>query len=101
MSAIFGAFKIRHLSNHVKEAASWMQVSTIDPARCIGCQACVHACGELFTPKMQTEDLKKVLSEPGMDYRFEDGTHDQDVCLQRRRLLAINQLEAIGGPGFL
>ncbi len=62
---------------------------------------CVR-CGEPFTSKLHTEDLKRVLDELGMDYRFEDGTHYQDVCPQcRRRLLASNQLEAIGSPGFL
>src|SRR5262249_50791159 len=59
-------------------------------------------CGAEFASKLHTEDLKRVLAELGMDYRFEDGTHYQDVCPPcRRRLLAVNQLEAIGGPGFL
>jgi nitrate reductase gamma subunit len=62
---------------------------------------CVR-CGEEFTSKLHTEDLKVVLEELGMDYRCEDGTHFQDVCPRcRRRLLAVNQLEEIGGPGFL
>lgn len=63
--------------------------------------ACIR-CGEAFASRLHTEDLKRVLTQLGMDYQFEDGTHYQDVCPQcRRRLLAINQMEAIGGPGFL
>ena len=59
-------------------------------------------CGEEFTSKMHTEDMKTVLANLGMDYQFEDGTHYQDICPQcRRRMIAVNQLEAIGGPGFL
>jgi hypothetical protein len=51
---------------------------------------------------MQVEDLKMVLAELGFDQTMDDGTHYQEVCPRcRRRLLAANQLEAIGGPGFL
>lgn len=65
------------------------------PATCI-------RCGQTYTSRLHSEDLKTVLAELGMDYRLDDGTHYQDVCPQcRRRMLAVNQLEAIGGPGFL
>ena len=65
-------------------------------------QAHCRMCGEPFASLLQVEDLKKVLDELGLDQRFDDGTHYQEVCPQcRRKLLALNQLEAIGGPGFL
>jgi hypothetical protein len=63
--------------------------------------ACAR-CGEEFASRLQTEDLKLVLDQLGFDYRYEDGTHYQDVCPGcRRRLLAVNQREAIGETGFL
>jgi len=47
------------------------------------------------------EDLKVVLDQLGIDQRMDDGVHYQDVCPQcRRRLLATNQREALGGHGF-
>jgi len=59
-------------------------------------------CGAEYASKLQIQDLKQVLDELGLNQRFEDGTHYQDVCpLCRRKLLAVNQLEAIGGPGYL
>lgn len=59
-------------------------------------------CGEEFASRLQTEDLKAVLDELGFDYRYEDGTHYQDVCPTcRRRLMAVNQRAAIGDTGFL
>lgn len=65
-------------------------------------QAACQRCGETFASLLHVNDLKQVLGELGMDYHFEDGTHYQDICPQcRRKMLAVNQLEAIGGPGFL
>lgn len=65
-------------------------------------QAQCLRCGEEFASKLQVQDLKQVLDELGLNQRFEDGTHYQDVCPQcRRKLLAVNQLAAIGGPGYL
>ena len=65
-------------------------------------QAACKRCGEVYASRMQVEDLKKVLDDLGLDQHFEDGTHYQEICPAcRRRLLALNQLEAIGGPGFL
>ena len=61
-----------------------------------------HSCGEPYASQLQVDDLKKVLDELGLDQRFEDGAHYQEVCPAcRRKTLALNQLEAIGGPGFL
>jgi hypothetical protein len=63
--------------------------------------ACAR-CGKPFASRMHIEDLKSVEAQLGQDWRFEDGTHYQDICPAcRRRMLAVNQLEAIGGPGFL
>ncbi len=65
-------------------------------------QAQCLRCGSLYGSRLQIEDLKRVLNELGIDHRIEDGAHYQDVCPGcRRRLLAVNQLEAIGGDGFL
>jgi hypothetical protein len=65
-------------------------------------QAACQRCSNEFASAMHTEDLKQVLEELGFDYRYEDGTHYQDVCPTcRRKLLALNQLDAIGGQGFL
>jgi hypothetical protein len=65
-------------------------------------QAVCRVCGEQFASAMQVEDLKTVLAELGFDQTMPDGTHYQEVCPRcRRRALAANQLEAIGGPGFL
>lgn len=65
-------------------------------------QALCKRCGEAYASQMHVKDLKKVLDELGLDQRFDDGTHYQEICPAcRRRNLAVNQLEAIGGPGFL
>ncbi|HEY3333564.1 MAG TPA: hypothetical protein VGK19_26260 [Capsulimonadaceae bacterium] len=65
-------------------------------------QARCHVCGDEYGSAMQVADLKIVLDELGIDQRFDDGTHYQDVCPRcRRRLLAANQLVAIGGDGFI
>jgi hypothetical protein len=65
-------------------------------------QAACGRCGQTYAPQMHVTDLKQVLDELGMNYTYEDGTHYQDICPTcRRKMLAVNQLEAIGGPGFL
>ncbi|HLV81461.1 MAG TPA: hypothetical protein VKT32_14335 [Chthonomonadaceae bacterium] len=65
-------------------------------------QAACRRCGQAYASQMHVEDLKNVLDQLGFDQRFEDGTHYQEICPAcRRKLLALNQLEAIGGPGFL
>jgi hypothetical protein len=57
-----------------------------------GEQAACARCGEPFASRLHVEDLKRVQSSLGIDYRFPDGTHYQDVCPQcRRRNLALNQ----------
>jgi hypothetical protein len=65
-------------------------------------QALCKRCGAPFASHLHIEDLKGVLDELGIDQRYEDGVHYQEICPAcRRRLIALNQLEAIGGPGFL
>ena len=61
-----------------------------------------RVCDADYASQMQVDDLKLVLDQLGFDQTLEDGGHYQDVCPTcRRRLLAANQLELIGGPGFL
>ncbi|HXG22937.1 MAG TPA: hypothetical protein VNJ09_00160, partial [Chthonomonadales bacterium] len=65
-------------------------------------QAKCLRCGSEFASRMHIQDLKTVLDQLGLDQRFQDGTHYQDICPAcRRRLLALNQMEAIGDTGFL
>ena len=49
-------------------------------------------CGEPFAPRLHVEDLKAVDEALGIEYRFEDGLHYQDVCPPcRRRSLGLTQ----------
>ncbi|MEO7718343.1 MAG: MFS transporter [Capsulimonas sp.] len=65
-------------------------------------QAHCLRCDEPYASRMQVEDLKVVLDKLGVDQHFSDGSHYQDVCPKcRRRLLALNQLDALDGPGFI
>jgi hypothetical protein len=65
-------------------------------------QAVCKGCGTAYASQMHVDDLKTILDELGLNQRFENGTHYQEVCPGcRRRLIALNQLEAIGGDGFL
>jgi len=49
-------------------------------------------CGEPFAPRLHVEDLKTVDEALGIDYRFENGLHYQDVCPAcRRRSLGLTQ----------
>lgn len=63
-----------------------------DPARC-------RRCGEAYASRMQVEDLQKVLGEVGFDYRMpEPVEHYQYICPAcRRKLLALQQAEILGG----
>jgi len=65
-------------------------------------QAACRRCGEAFASQMHVEDLKTTLDELGLDQRLDEGGHYQEVCPTcRRKLMALNQMQAIGGPGFL
>ncbi len=65
-------------------------------------QAECHLCGDAYASRLQVEDLKVVLAQLGIEQHFENGVHYQDVCPRcRRRLLAANQLEALGGTGYI
>ena len=67
-----------------------------------GERAFCHRCGDDYASAMHVKDLKLVLTQLGMDYSFDDGTHYQDVCpVCRRKMMAVNQLQSIGGPGYL
>ncbi|HEY3283383.1 MAG TPA: MFS transporter [Armatimonadota bacterium] len=65
-------------------------------------QALCRGCGEPFTSLLQVRDLKGVLTELGLDQRLSPEVHYQEICPTcRRKMLAIHQLEAIGGHGFM
>ncbi len=65
-------------------------------------QAACARCGVAFASRLQIEDLKTVEEQLGMSWQYADGTHYQDICPTcRRKMLGANQLEAIGGPGYL
>jgi hypothetical protein len=68
-------------------------------------QATCARCGEAFASRMHVEDLKTVQDDLGFSYRYESGLHYQDVCPAcRRRMIAVNQLEALEaaeGTGFI
>lgn len=65
-------------------------------------QAVCRRCGGEYASRMHVEDLKQVLGELGIDQNFQDGAHYQEICPAcRRKLLALNQMEAIGGQGFI
>jgi hypothetical protein len=65
-------------------------------------QAACARCGEAYASQMHVDDLKKVLDDLGVDQRMDDGVHYQEICPAcRRKMMALNQLVAIGGPGFL
>ncbi len=52
---------------------------------------------ESFASAMQVADLKHVLGALGIEPRFANGLHYQDVCPGcRRRLLALNQGRLMG-----
>jgi hypothetical protein len=60
-------------------------------------------CGEEFASQIHVDDLKIVLDQLNIDQRMpEHGLHYQEICPRcRRKSLAVTQLDAIGGPGFL
>jgi nitrate reductase gamma subunit len=60
------------------------------------------SCHQPYTSRLHVSDLKTVLDQLGIDQRMPNGVHYQDICPQcRHRMLALNQREAIGGPGFI
>lgn len=66
-----------------------------------GQTACAR-CGSTFAAEMHVRDLEIVLDQLGIDQGMEGGGHYQRVCPPcRRKLVALTQLDAIGGPGFL
>lgn len=65
-------------------------------------QAECRVCGTPYASQMQVDDLKTVLDRLGLNQRLPEGGHYQEVCPTcRRKLLATNQLNRIGGDGFL
>jgi len=87
---------------HIFQRPANLGVQYYKEAGAMGEQAKCARCGEEYGSKLQVEDLKTVLDKLGIDQRFDDGSHYQDVCPRcRRRLLALNQLEAVDGSGFI
>jgi len=65
-------------------------------------QAHCRACGQAYASQIQVDDLKRILGELGLNQNYDDGAHYQEVCPPcRRKLLAVNQAEVIGGHQFL
>lgn len=65
-------------------------------------QARCARCGEEYASQMHIDDLKTVLDQLEMDYRIDEKLHYQDICpVCRRKMMALNQLDAIGGNGYL
>lgn len=87
---------------HIFQRPANLGVQFYKKAGSEGAQARCSRCGEEFASQMHVDDLKQVLAELGFDQAFDDGGHYQDVCpVCRRKLLAVNQLEALDGPGFI
>ncbi|MEP6755474.1 MAG: MFS transporter [Chthonomonadales bacterium] len=87
---------------HIFQRPASLGVQYYKQEGAITAQAACNRCGENYASLMHVQDLKVVLGELGLDQSFEDGTHYQEICPQcRRRLIALNQLEAIGGDGFI
>ncbi len=65
-----------------------------------GSRAACRRCGDHFAPQLHVEDLKSVLDQLGLNFRFavpEGELHFQDICpVCRRRLFALNQGRAVG-----
>lgn len=65
-------------------------------------QALCKGCGSEYASRLHVEDLKVVLDQLGLDQQLPGGGHYQEICPScRRRNIALNQMETIGGPGFL
>jgi hypothetical protein len=65
-------------------------------------QAVCARCGSAYASQMQVNDLQSVLDELGIDQSVDGSLHYQLICPAcRRKLIAITQLEAIGGAGYL
>ncbi|MGO8673542.1 MAG: MFS transporter [Capsulimonadaceae bacterium] len=67
-----------------------------------GAQAACTRCGVSFASRMHIDDLVRLLDELGVDQRFADGTHYQQVCPScRRQLIATRHLDAFQKPGLI
>lgn len=87
---------------HVFQRPAQLGIEFYRRAGAAGPQACCASCGKPYASQMHVDDLKSVLDQLGLDQRLQGGIHYQEVCPPcRRRSLAVRQLEAIGGPGFL
>lgn len=65
-------------------------------------QALCRRCETPYASLMHVNDLKTVLEELGMDYQIDADLHYQEICpVCRRKMMALNQLDAIGGNGYL
>ncbi len=65
-------------------------------------QAHCRNCTEPFASLLHVNDLKEVIKDLGIDQSQNGGFHYQEICPTcRRKLIALNQLEAIGGNGYL
>jgi nitrate reductase gamma subunit len=85
---------------HIVQRPLSLGVSFYKEAGQTGARAFCRRCGDDYASRMHIGDLKTVLDQLGMNFRFAtpDGdVHYQEICPRcRRRLLALNQGKALG-----
>ena len=85
---------------HIVQRPLSLGVSFYKEAGRKGARAFCRRCGEEYASQMHIEDLKTMLDQLGLNFRFAtpDGeVHYQEICPPcRRRLLALNQGKALG-----
>jgi hypothetical protein len=81
---------------HIVQRPLSLGVSFYKEAGRTGARAYCRRCGQDFASLMHIDDLKTLLDQLGLNFRFGDA-HYQEICPPcRRRLLTINQGRAIG-----
>jgi hypothetical protein len=63
-------------------------------------QVCVR-CGNVYASRLHVQDLKNVLEQLGMDYRYEQRGHHQDLCLACKRALVAETQSKVSGRQWL
>jgi len=83
---------------HIFQRAAQLGVAIYKREAAAGPAAACASCQAPFASRMQVEDLKRVLDELDMDFRFRESLpHYQDICPPcRRRLWALTHGRALG-----
>ena len=83
---------------HIFQRAAQLGVAVYKQEAAHGPAAACASCQAPFASRMQVEDLKRVLDELGMNFRFRGSpSHYQDICPPcRRRLWALTQGRTLG-----